>query len=436
MSTPGRLGSSLRYVVVVTLLICACDDDHLGGSGRAKYLWQDHYDSAVAGESAADNASDVAACDGRVFVVGRTGTTNTSPGYLHVRTYAADDGELLWEDRVENGYGGSMPYRIACEGDRVVAAGIVSGQAAVRAYGADDGVLSWEIVFDEGDETDLSSLQMEDRVVYVARRATTFYDSEPETSSARIALSAETGEELWRDETLLPAPWAGSRLAVGFERVCSLDERQHRDGLSYSLRCLRRKDGTLVWTRDLGAPYRIEAGAIGFVPESDTVVVASGQGDTTVLRAFASHGGRKLWEHEYPPLYLVIDVVATPERVLVAGVQFVLDEDFGERDILFVEGRDAERGALLWRDWIEDDQPREIALDGTRLIVADGSWRTFVYDVLGGKRIVEEPALSQPKGRWMWGAAAHRGRYFLAGVFFGTTDWENLDWGVRGYSLR
>jgi hypothetical protein len=117
-------------------------------------------------------------------------------------------------------------------------------------------------------------------------------------------------------------------------------------------------------------------------------------------------------------------------------VEFLLEGDAGERDVLFVEGRDPETGDVLWSDRIYDDQPREVALDGSRLIVADVSWRVLVYDVLGGERIVEEPALPEPKGRCMWGAAAHRGRYFLVGAFFGTTDWDNLDWGVRGYSLR
>jgi outer membrane protein assembly factor BamB len=436
MFADGGLRCALRCLSLVALSVCACDDDHIGGSGRATYLWQDQYDSEIAGESASDNASDVAACDGRVFVVGRTGTTSEAPGYFHVRVYNADDGELLWEDRAENGYGGSMPYRVACEGDRVIVAGIVSGHATLRAYAARDGASLWELVFDGGDETDVSSLRMEDHVVYVARRATTFVDGAPETSSARLALRAESGVELWRDETSLPAPWAWSRLAVGSDRVCSLDEDQRGDGLTYSLRCLRRKDGALVWNRGLGSPYRIEAAAIAFVPESDFVLAASGEGDTTILRAFRAHDGRKVWEHAYPPLSLVIAVAATPDRVLIAGVQFILDDDFLERDMLFVEGRDPETGDLLWSDWVEDDQPREIALDGSRLIVADVSWRAFVYDVLAGTRIIEEPALAEPKGRWMWGTAANRGRYFLAGVFFGTTDWDNLDWGVRGYSLR
>lgn len=434
------------HCLVITLAIvsttgCGDDDDGTFGPGNAELLWQDAYDSGGTPGTARDVANAVATCGGLVYAVGETASeTDGAQDYFHVRAYEASSGVVAWQQRLDSGPGDSA-RDVECDDDRVVVNGVLGRNATIQSYEAITGAPQWSFGISDGDENDIPDFALRGEHVYVVSRSTNTGGPQPETFLVRRALDSSDGTTVWEDTTPVNAPWASATLDAGGERVCTLTGDQVTEGLGYSVRCLQRDDGTPAWNEDLGTADRVESEVLLFVPSGNALIVASANGDKSILQAFAAGDGTALWRRRISGLSAVVDMSATKQRVLVAGVKFVFEErndgDVYERDILFVEGRDPDTGVLLWKDEVEDTQPRAIDVDGNRLIVGGVAWQSWIYDVLDGRRLVEEPAAPVPDGRWMWDIAADEGRYFMVGAFFHDLDHDgDLDFAVRAYSSR
>jgi outer membrane protein assembly factor BamB len=438
-----RISTPCIVVALATALVSGCGDDDGGTTGprSAELLWQDAYDSGGEPGDARDVANAVAACGGLVYAVGETAYENDgTEDYFHVRAYEASTGLIAWQRRIESGPGDSA-RDVACDSERVVVTGVLGRSGTVQSYDAITGEPQWSFGIRDGDENDLRDFALRGEHVYVVSRSTITSGPRPDTSLIRRALNSSDGAVVWEDRTPVNAPWASAALDADGDRVCTLTGDQETEGLGYSVRCVRRGDGAPAWEADLGTADRVESEVLRFVPGGDVLIVASANGDKSILQAFAARDGTSLWRRRISGLSVVVDMATTEERVLVAGVEFVFEErndgDVYERDILFVEGRDPDSGVLLWKDEIEDTQPRAIAVDGRRLVMGGVSWQSWVYDALDGRLLVEEPAAPQPDGRWMWDLAAEAGRYFMVGAFFHDLEHSgNLDFAVRAYSRR
>lgn len=427
--------------VGLALLVAACGDDNGATAARATLLWQDAFDGGGAPGKAFDVANAVAACDGLVFAVGETAEGDED--FFHVRAYGAVDGALAWQQRIESG-AGDEAREVVCADGIVVASGNLGEYGrygAIEAYDAATGAPVWSHGIYDGDQNDVTGIVIDSGRLYVASRSTVVDGDVYETFLVRRAFDVRRGTMLWEDRNGVHAPWATAALGAGHGRVCTMTSDQGDADPVYSIRCLRSSDGSLAWHRRVGTFGRVESEKLVFLPGGDALVLATVDDGSTVLKAFASRDGTLFWIQELPGLSAVVALAASPGRVLVTGVEFVFesrsDGDVYERDILFVQGRDSATGALVWEDRVFDTQPRDLAVEGNRVIVGGVGWDAWLYETTRGHLLVYEPAAENPPERWMWDVAAADGRYFMAGAFFGDLDQTgDLDFAVRAYSYR
>jgi hypothetical protein len=430
----------LSVALVGVLLFAGCGDDGYSGPGRATLIWQDQHDSGSTLNPSRDVANDVATCDGHVFAVGESRLDgDPQEDTSRIRTYAATTGALVWEESVDGG-SNDVADEVVCGSDIIVVGGQRGQTGILRAYRGSTGDFLWEAYADDGDENDITSVVIHGDEVFLAARSTVTSGTTPRTSIATRVLDLETGVEKWRNRVAVAAPWATALLDAGRDRVCTLTSDQG-DGLVYSLRCLRRRNGDLAWRRSAGVADRIESQQIHFLPDGEVFVSSTVRDGATVLEAYASSDGTRLWRRSYPGLQTIVDIESSNGRVFVAGVEFMIehlsDGDTRERDILFVEGRDPATGEAAWEHRVQDTQPRAIAVDGGDLVVAGVSWQSWVFDGASGDLLVDEPRPAEPPTRFMWDVAAEDGRYFLVGAFFASLDArDDLDFAVRAYAAR
>ncbi|MGL4550140.1 MAG: PQQ-binding-like beta-propeller repeat protein, partial [Gemmataceae bacterium] len=135
-------------------------------------------------------------------------------------------------------------------------------------------------------------------------------NEEPERPTGLVvALDAKTGNEVWRvrlkDGVLGRIALDGSRLYVG----C-------RDGSFY---CLRRRDGSVAWSRDVGGP--VVAGAAldrdgEETPERLYVTAVGGP-----LTCLEPAGGRVLWAKALGDGLTQVEAIATPALEVRGGAR-------------------------------------------------------------------------------------------------------------------
>lgn len=145
---------NLRNLTVKVIVLGAMLTVLHAQADRERLLWQDIVDV-----SDFDQAFDVDAVGNRVFAAGFVGFPLGSLDFRDflIRAYDAQDGTLLWQDRVNKG---SSDYAAAvlAEGRRVFVSGAVGPSCCpdwlVRAYDADRGRLLWEDRFDKSGTAD------------------------------------------------------------------------------------------------------------------------------------------------------------------------------------------------------------------------------------------------------------------------------------------
>ena len=169
-------------------------------SAGGDLLWQDQFD-LTGGE---DIARAVAVGNDRVFVVGSAQNAAGNRDFV-VRAYDAKSGSLIWKDVVDVAGGEDAATAVVVADNRVIVAGTGTSAAGsslllLRAYAANTGELAWE---DRSAFVTVNGLDADGSHVIVAG---TIADSAGNTTLAVRAYIARTGVLDWQDN---PSPPAG-----------------------------------------------------------------------------------------------------------------------------------------------------------------------------------------------------------------------------------
>lgn len=189
-----------------------------------------------------------------------------------------------------------------------------------------------------------------------------------------VALSADTGEELWRYRYEAPRA-AGMRLNYGegpHSTPLVVDGRLFAVGTTGQLLALSSETGELLWRLELWGEYggfRLRRGyGASPIAWKSSVVVPVG-GDAPGMIAFSQADGAVVWQSE--PFD---SAQSSPVLVEVDGgthlVQFIQDE---------IVGLDPENGDLLWRHAHKAMGPYNITTP-----VAGGDGTIFISSSYGG----------------------------------------------------
>jgi glucose dehydrogenase len=240
-------------------------------------LWQDRF-----GVGTGNRAISVAEGDGRVFVGGKARPPSGRLSWL-VRAYDAASGNVLWEDYpVPSAF--AQATRIAVEGNRVIAVGLVSTSTPtppffnrdwlVRVYNAKTGKLLWQDLVDKGGfgfPEGASDVTVRKGRAFVAGSGGSGCGpsvAAPDNCDFIVrAYALETGQLLWEDQlNRAPLDLADS-IAAADHRVfaggsggnnCDLSGGPATCGMI--VRAYDAKTGELLWEDQVDS---IEAGVVG-----------------------------------------------------------------------------------------------------------------------------------------------------------------------------
>ena len=249
----------------------------------------------------------------------------------------AFNGAILWKRKMSDWYSsrliwGHIPVssqrRLVAIGDRVYAT--LGLQSAVTALDAATGATALEytgtertseIVCDEG------ILVLVIRKVHALegvlasrdhRRFTKGYQGPERGGEALMAVRADTGERLWRNERhCLP-----STLAVSGGRVFFVEDQQAV--------CLDLESGRELWKEPCPArTLVVHEGVVLLATGHDAVGSYRKRGGSIKIKALSAHDGKCLWTAEGGPLPNFYYFFFAPADVFVArGLVWALTEDF------------------------------------------------------------------------------------------------------------
>ncbi len=418
-------------------------------------FWEDRLDVGTF-----EQAYDVATLKDRVFVCGFVTTPGMARDFL-VRAYDASTGTLLWQDRVDKGFG-DFASSVVTDQTRVFVSGnsVVPGRSQdwiVRAYAAETGGLLWEQVFDLAgrfDVTQRRALLVEGGLLYVG--GSTQNASGGFAGMVR-AYDASSGVLVWQDQfggrffdqARTFAIKAG-RLFVGGVGLTDVSD-------DVLVRTYDARTGALLWQhRTSGFPGFGSTGARRVAVQGDRLFVGSAfetaSGVEYLVQAHDTRSGALLWQDQVNKgndADLLTDLDADQGRVFAAwtgGPRCLIDGSPPSDCDVFVRSYDGETGALLWEREFDlsghDDQPFEVlatrgmvfvasvaalssatGVGGWRIHAVDGSTGGLQWESIGGD--VEVPL----------DLAYEHGRLFVPGRSVDPTT-ENWDWIVRAYDAQ
>ncbi len=190
----------------------ACGDDCVGlfvvkvyNANTGELLWSDEYDN---GGNGGLGANAIAIKGNIVFAVGSVFTDLGDLAFL-VRAYNANTGELIWEDQSLKAPLVNTPFAVSVNQNTVYAAGFifpVSGPVVfiVRAYNSKTGELVWEDKFDNGADgscTSAFAISSQGNRVYVAGYVSTGAGTTScETNFLVRTYDSLTGDLVWQDQ--------------------------------------------------------------------------------------------------------------------------------------------------------------------------------------------------------------------------------------------
>ncbi|MBI5125739.1 MAG: PQQ-binding-like beta-propeller repeat protein [Planctomycetes bacterium] len=274
-----------------------------------RLLWQDNYDREGAGE---DAAWGMTLKDGKVFAVGQT-TSNTGGSAFAVRAYNAKDGKLLWEDNYDRE--GSLldaAYRAVAKDGRVFVVGQTGSTAggstfAVRAYDASNGALLWQDNYDrEGDGWDAAyEVVVDGNNVFVVGSTQTAAGGWGLTVRA---YGASNGALLWQDnydrEGALTDTAYGATVKNGRLFVVG-DSETTAGGSAYAIRAYDTSNGNLLWKNDYDreGSFRDEETNVAVVGNVvyTTGMTGTANGNALTVRAYDVSNGNLLYEDYQTP---------------------------------------------------------------------------------------------------------------------------------------
>ncbi len=431
--TPARIGLALAVSAQL-----GCGD---GGGlvvGQAALLWDDIYDAGTVdatGSRTQDNALAMAACAGRIVIIGTSSPLSGGDNDFLIRTFDATSGQLLWSDRVQSGAHDDA-RSVACDRERVLTtftSGFGSRAAVLRAYDIDDGALLWSREYADRFGNDATDLRLNGSEAFVSFTA---WDEGPPTNPTSAptvimtrAVDADSGELIWKNEYDADQPAARGYLTVGRRLVCSIHV------LGDGLRCFRRDDGTLLWSAANGSG---DSDDLELSSDEQVVLLSSYSYSTRVgsLAAYDATSGLSLWNHDYE-LATIVSPLAAGRLFFIWGDEFIIDpdDDFYEETIFVMEAREAATGELVWSDRRPGHAAGGAFVDWPRAVVATFGWDSQTRDVRDGSILSDELAPDDPATRGLANIAVDSGRYYLGGTFIAIGDGPNdRDMGIRAYA--
>ena len=474
---------TMRCLLVVLALVIsvAVPSATAHGGSPGQLLWQDRLPGFVF-------PSDVAVEGDHVVVVGTISdapfntTCRCFPTDFLVRVYQAETGDLLWQDRVDNGFADAARAVIidggmVFVGGRTLHAHALPGPNSnsdvfVRAYDLGRGTLVWQDQFDRAghfDEVFLRNIAVDQGRLFVGGRS---QSANGDSDFFVRAYDARTGTFLWQDffdggGGLFDVAYsvaADEGRVFGAGSTTDAARIQH-----FTVRAYDGATGGLLWmdqqaTGAANASLRGTDTAQKIVAQGGRVVAAgaitnaAGTRSQFAVRAYDAGTGAVLWSD-------LLDTgggADVAQWVALAGSR-VVAAGFGGAGCNFnelvtncdwlVRAYDVGNGTLLWSKQRDqsgtDDSAEFVVVQGNRVIVSgvahfrlnaagrfEQDWLVQAYDAQNGD-LVWEDRLSQSNMDIVpnAGLVVQGDRVFAAGNASSNIT-GGTDWLVRAYELH
>jgi PQQ-like domain len=374
-------------------------------------LWQDVYNPAAG----FDAARDVAAGGGRVFVAG-TSRTPTGRNFL-VRAYDAATGALLWQDE-HPGAGGLVPgsggvaNTVSVDGDRLFAGGTLSRAPGnfdffVRSYDAETGAVLWEDKVDEGPAGRVGQVTAHGGRAYAVGfvgSCNEFFDNGGDCDFVLRAYDGISGRLLWRQRADLGRYDIGRAVAAAGNVIVGVGYGGEFATSDFTVRAYDAVTGTLAWADRADKAGQVDkafsvaagAGRVFAVGTGGTcnLFVAPGGDCDGLVRAYDAMTGTLVWEDvvdgggdayfgaDVGVLTGAIDVSSS--LLFASGAGGDCRWDVASNCDLLVRAYRMHDGDLAWEQQFDrsggDDAANDLALHGDSLFAVGGSSRAFAAD--------------------------------------------------------
>ena len=252
-------------------------------AGTGKLLWQNQFDGTVEfslDRVNFDRANALTVQGERVFAVGVVRDDGFAyEGSFTLRTYAAETGELLWQDQFAGTAGGfNEASAVAAQGQRVFAVGTIDGKFTVRAYDLEMGELLWQNLFAgvSGSVGGANALAVQGERVFAAGVIGKMTDDLDYKGNFTVgAYAAETGDLLWQDQLAGRAGGfdAVSAVTVQGDKVFAVGIIDRR----FTVRTYAAETGELLWQDRFAGTAR--GGYASAVTVQEERVFAAGEVD-------------------------------------------------------------------------------------------------------------------------------------------------------------
>lgn len=326
-------------------------------SHNGQRVWRDRLDENGHWEG----AGKVVVLGDRVFAVGSASVLGTTSNHFLLRTYHAQTGALLWQDRIPiySAYGadivtnGSLVF-VALESSDAN----VNYSSQIRVYNTQTGALVWQDTFiTTGSSSNGIAVAVHNGQLFALAGR---FDSNNAIFFELRAYNAETGAALWSETSPLPSfLFFRPCLATRGNQVFALASESKFPDLSNSvLRNYDAQSGTLSWevqqNESLNAPSAL-------IAQDSGVIIASMRANedfssTLLVQAYDPTSGSLLWEDktskgEFPVL------AAHGNKIFVAATDQDSSTGFGD---FLVRAYDGTAGTLLWADTFSGPRPNRV----------------------------------------------------------------------------
>jgi outer membrane protein assembly factor BamB len=282
-------------------------------------------------------------------------------------------------------------------------------------------------------------------ILYEDGRLYTMYRSDDE--EAVVCLDAATGATVW--ETRYDhSPWEQQTPQFGNgPRSTPLlsGDRLYAIGVAGRLQSLDKKDGKILWTRELWSEEDLAGNHLTFgyssspIAYGDTVIALVG-GDKASVAAFHQKDGSLAWKSASQPFQ---NSYSTPQILAVDGQEQLVT--FMAKELIAL---DPKSGELLWSYPHENQFEQNINMPtlvdgrylflssphagarGLKLTVGDGG-KTTVEEIWSTRKIQFYHVTTVRQGDWVYGTTGLRAPAFMAAINVKTGD---IAWRERGFA--
>lgn len=299
----------------------------------------------------------------------------------------------------------------------------------VRAYAAGNGVLRWESIWaPSGSDDQAVGLVALDRTIVVAGR--TGLNSTGNNAFVVRAFNAADGGTLWQDQCGTSSrPGANSIAALSGRVFVGGDCGPASDGNTGLLRAYATRSGRLLWeVRDADSPLVVAA-------SGKKVFELSGDASGALsLRAYDAARGTALWETQVavPGTQFFPRLTAGGDAAYVAW-----ETGTSEGTVRGIAAYSARNGAGLWQA-DPGDRVTALAWAPGRLFAGKsrGDSLLTAYDARNGAVRWQDQPGTVPASLSAEAVTVSGGRLYLAGRSFDSSVEDAANWLVRAYTLQ